>query len=277
MSEENKKETEGERKFREQGEKLKADALAKTESEKKGKEVALNQLAQIRQNAELAQMYSDNAKVGAENLSGELPLLKVHAVGKSTKNELSDGTEPNDGWFFYKPTGEQFETVRCHILTISKGFRAEGMEGKEIFNQVIGGVIMDGTEMKPFIMYMTGLKLSPMWEFGKAASKHTKAKPIPVPMFALMVKMTPEKVANNYGKSWVIKFEIEKSEDGTPVLVMDPGEFQYLKDHVEMVEDTISSLIALKSVKDDDDGLVRHAEREFGAKAQPVNPEDIPF
>lgn len=281
MSDEPKKvETEAERKFREMGEKLKADKEAGVQNEKKNTEIALNNLAQIRQNAQLAQMYSESASVGADNLSGELPLMKVHAVGKSTKNELADGTEPNDGWFFYKPTGEQFQTVRCHILTISKGFRAEGMEKKMIFNQVIGGVIMDGAEMKPFIMYMTGLKLSPMWEFGKQASKYTKMKPIAIPMFALTVKLSTEKVSNNYGKSWIVNFEIEKNEDGSPVLVMDPGEFQFLKDHVEMVEDTIASIITAKAVKDDDDddGLIHEAETVFGkGPKSPANPDDIPF
>ena len=278
MSDETKKETEGEKAFREMGEKLKADKEAKVADDKKKNELALNQLAQLRQNSELAKMYSENSQVGAENLSGELPLLKVHAVGKSTKNELQDGTEPNDGWFFYKPTGEQFETVRCHILTISKGFRAQGIEnGKEIFNQVVGGVILDGTEMKPFIMYFTGLKLKPLWEYGKEAAKYTRMKPISIPMFALTVKMTSEKVKNNYGKSWIVNFEIEKLEDGSPVLIMDPGEFQYLKDNVEMVEDTIASLIAAKTVKDDDGDFVQQVQHATGAQPAGESADDIPF
>lgn len=278
MSENTQEETEAQKKFREEGEKLVAEKKAKEEEAKKTTELAVNSLSAIQQNAELAKMYSDNAQVGAENLSGESPLLKVHAVGRSTKNELSDGTEPNDGWFFYKPTGEQFETVRCHILTISRGFRAEGMEekGKEtrsVFNQIVSGVIMTEGEMKPFILYMTGLKLKNLWEFGKEAAKYTRAKPVSIPMFALTVKLTTEKVANSYGKSWVINFEIEKSADGTPVLVLDPGEFQYLKDHVDMVQDTISRLIAVKTATTEDDGFPNIEAEENKA----VEPDDIPF
>lgn len=271
----------GEKKFKEMGEKLKKDVETDKQVEKQETAIALSNLDAIRKNAELAKMYSESAQVGAENLSGELPLLKVHAVGKSTKNELSDGSEPKDGWFFYKPTGEQFETVRCHILTISRGFRAEGMEKKEIFNQVMGGVIIDKGEMKPFVMYMTGLKLAPMWEFGKSVSKYTKMKPVPIPMFALTVKLTTEKVANAYGKSWVVRFELEKNEaDGSPVLVMDPGEFQFLKDSTEMVEETITSLIEAKAIVED--GVVRRAETAQvvpqPAKAvEGQNPDDIPF
>lgn len=245
---EEKKETESQRKFREEGEKLKAEVAAEKQAKN---ELALNQLSELTKDTDLAKMYSENSQIGADNISGELPLLKVHSVGKSTKNELSNGEEPNDGWFFYKPTGEQLKTVRCHILTISKGFRAEGMEKKMIFNQVIGGVMIDGAEMKPFIMYMTGLKLSPMWEFGKEVSKYTKMKPISIPMFALTVTMSTEKVANNYGKSWIINFKIEKNAEGFPLLVMNSADFQFLKDHVEMVEDTIESLITAKAVEPD--------------------------
>jgi len=250
--EENKEESSAVKMLHEVNEKNRIEKQKTEKAEEKGNQLALSQLEQLRDNRELSEMYSESAQLGSENLSGELPLLKVHSVGKSTKNELSNGDEPKDGAFFYKQTGEQFESVRCHILTISKGFRAEGMEKKSIFNQVMGGVIISGTEMKPFIMYMTGLKLSPMWEFGKEASKYTKMKPVAIPMFALTVKFTTKKVANAYGKSWVIDFEIEKTEDGSPVLVMDPEEFKFLKNHVEIVEDTIESLISAKAIKGDE-------------------------
>ena len=232
--------------------KLKEEKRMKEEQDKKETAIILNNLASIKQNAELAKMYADNAKVGADNLAGELPLLKVHQVGKSTKNQLSDGGEPNDGWFFYRPTGEQFQSIKCHILTISRGFRAEGIDEnkKDIFNQIVGGVIVDGTDYKPFVLYMTGLKLKPLWEFGKVAGKYTHLKPIPIPMFALMVKMTTQRVDNSYGRSWVINFEIEKDQDGNPVLVGDSGEFQYLRDNVETVEDTIAGIVDAKTAKE---------------------------
>ncbi len=234
-------------KAKEIADKLKEEVKAEEEASQKNEVEVRNQLATISNNAELAKMYTDSANMGAANLGGELPLLKVHSVGKSTKNELADGTEPTDGFLFYKPTGEQFEELTVHILTISKGFRAKGMEGEdEKFNQIIGGIIADGKFDKPFIMYMTGTKLSHMWEFGKAAAKYTRGKPVKIPMFALSIKLTTEKVANNYGKSWIIKFEIEK-EEGYPKLIMDAGEFQFLKDSVETVEETIDGLIESKT------------------------------
>ena len=171
-------------KARETADKLKAEAAEKEEKSTKAMTEVKNSLSAIQGNADLAAMYNQNASVGAENLSGNAPYLKVHAAGKSTTNFLADGKKPNDGWFFYKPTQEQFEEVTVHILTISKGFRAEGMNEetdgtkKMIFNQVMGGVIKDNGDYKPFIMFLTGTKLSKMWEFGKEASRWTKAKPV---------------------------------------------------------------------------------------------------
>lgn len=261
----------GHQKFQQAGEKLKTEMAKKEVEEEKAKEEVNNQLAVLRSNSELARMYSESSQVGAANIAGELPLLKVHSVGRSTKNELSNGQEPNDGYFFYKPTGEQFESIECHILTISKGFRAEGMEGKEIFNQIMGGAIIEGDDYKPFIMYFTGLKLSYLWEFGKQVSKYTKAKPVPIPMFALKVRLTTKKVANNYGKSWVVNFEIVKTEDGAPELVLDPGRFQFLKDSVETVEDTIASLIATKTAKEEDD--IPHPAQD--AQDEILSPDEV--
>lgn len=260
--------------------KAQRDKLAKenqdlAEAEAKNVEEAKSQLATIGNNAELAKMYSENANVGASNLAGELPLLKVHQTGKSTKNELANGSEPSDGMFFYKPTGEQFDTLEVHILTISRGFRAEGLDNKGadrklVFNQIMGGVIIDGGDLKPFIMYVTGKKLQPMWDFGKAASKYTKAKPVSIPMFAMTVELSTHKEENSYGKSWLVDFKIKKGEDGTPVLVMDPGEFQFLKDTALAMEETIEGVIASKTNKE-----VEVIQGED--PREPAGSGDIPF
>lgn len=250
------------------------------EVKKEEKALAISQLDAVRSNSELAKMYNENASLGADNLSGELPLLKVHATGRSTKNELSDGSEPKDGNFFYKPTAEQFETLTCHILTISRGFYADGIDKekpKKTFNQIIGGVIINGGEMKPFIFYATGLRLKPMWEFGKSISKFTKMKPVGIPMFAMTARLTTEKVKNDFGSSWIVNFELVKNEDGTPTLVTDMGEFQFLKNHVEMVKETIEGIIDAKTIKEagegeDDMDLVLPT-----SSTKVVRSEDYPF
>lgn len=214
-----------------------------------------SEITTITDNADLMQMYQDNADLGAENLAGELPLLKVHVQGRSTKNELADGSEPKDGSFFYKPTQQEFASpLTCHILTISKGFRAPGMEGKkEVFNQIVGGLILDEGDYRPFIMYVTGLKLSYLWDFGKAASRYTKGKPVRIPMFAMKVNLSTQTIPNSIGgKSWIIKYDIVKDETDHPVLVLDAGEFQFLKATAEGLQETISQLIEAKKTPEQD-------------------------
>lgn len=263
-------------KAKEVADKLRAETNLKKEQEIQVAIEAKNELEAISSNAVLAKLYTDNAQVGAKNLAGETPLLKVHAVGRS-KNELADGSEPKDGAFFYKPTGEQFDGIDCHILTISKGYKAPGMEENSVpvFNQLLGGVIVYEGEYKPFIMYFTGLKLQKLWEFSKQASKYTRSKPFGIPMFALTVRLTTEKVSNTYGKSWVVNFEIQKNELGQPRLVTDAGEFQFLKDSADLSEETMNSLIKATEVKS---AVlpVREAE-EANMVEEEGNPEPLPF
>jgi len=151
---------------------------------------------------------------------------------------------------------EQFENPVCHILTISRGFKSEGMadkktgiKGADKFNQILGGVIVDGTEYKPFIMYFTGIKLSKLWDFGKEVNKYTHAKPVGIPMFALTVKLSTERVKHDYGSSYAVNFAIQKKGD-FPELVTDAGQFVFLRDSLKTMEETIESLINLKATEE---------------------------
>lgn len=280
---------EGMKKFQEAGSKLKEEVEEKNEKELETKKKVESELAQIRNNDALAKMYNDSASVGSENLGGEIPQLKIHSAGRS-QNELADGSEPTNGAFFYKPTATEYKTVDCHVLTISKGFRAPGFgdnETKKVFNQILGGVIIDDGEYKPFLMYFTGLKLSNLWEFGKQIKKYTHAKPVSIPMFAMTVRLTTVQKANEYGKSWVVEFEVVKNEDGSPRLVLDEGLFQFLKDSVQQTEEMIQSVIDAKEVRKDEEvveaNIVDEGEGEqgkdfaSGAEENRVSNEDIPF
>lgn len=235
----------------------KADALkAEQQQEEAAKEESalrakdeLSQMAVIKNDKELEELLNQNANAGAENLGGSLPILKIYAPGK-TRDLLANGNKPNEGWFFYKPTGEQFETITCHILTISKGFYAPSLENKEkeVFNQIMAGVIIENNQLtKPFVMYLTGKKLSPMWEFGKLAARYTKAKPVSFPLFSLTVKLSTKEESNNFGSSYIPVFELVKAEDGQPMINLDKDELRYLRERVDMVEDTIENVIARKA------------------------------
>lgn len=213
------------------------------------REEVAKSLATIGANKELMDMYKESASLGSENIGGEsLPLLKIHNAGRSLGNTLANGEEPHNGYFFYKKTQEEFKEVYCHILTVSGGFRADGVEGKkDVFNQIMGGAIIDGDELKPFLMYFTGTKLQRLWDFCKEVNKY---KTDSIPMFALTVKLSTEKVVEG-AKSWfVVNFEISKDTEGNPELVTDKAEFTLLRDSVYKVNDMISRLIKNKATED---------------------------
>lgn len=231
--------------------KAKADKLKEENKEAEEKAVAKkeetkNYLAKV-QNEELAGLYRQNAKMGAENLGGNAPYLRIHTAN-STANELPGGKYPKDGNLFYNPTKEEYSEVLCHILTISRGFKV-WQEDKKTgakklqFNQLIGGMITNDGEYKPFLMYVNGLKLQPMWKFGKEASEFTGTG---IPMFSLTVKITTEQVKSDYGMKWVPKFEIVR-EDNAPVLVLDLETFKMLQGGVVKLQESIEKLIQAKS------------------------------
>ncbi len=276
-------------KFRETAEKLKKDTEETKESEVKEAALAKSQLDIVRNDPALAKMYGDNARVGAENLGGVSPILKVINLGKSSV-EIADGSDPKNGWFYYGPTGEQFKEVECHILSISRGYRTEPLQSKpdqkKQFNQLMSGLILNDGRNLPFTSYVTGSKLENMWAFGKEAAKYTRAKPIGIPLFALRVKLKNHSIPNpNGGLIWIIDFEIMKNEDGSPVIVTDMGEFQFLKDMVEQMEAIMDSIIEKKAIEEDEEvrtiKTIRVTESEPAEiskdKEEKVEADEIPF
>ena len=265
-------------KARETAGKLRNEVEEKVDKETKTMDTIKNHLQSIAENKDLAEMYNNNSQVGAENLSGSSPTLSVFAAGKS-QTRLADGTKPNDGYFYYKPTQEQFENLEVHILSISRGFYAKGMTQADgttpmVFNQLVSGMfISEDEKLTPFIMYLTGKKLQPMWDFGKEANKYIHSKPFGIPMFALRLKLTTSEEKNNFGMSWVIKFEIMKNEDGSPILINDPEKFTFLKNAVESGQQVVENIIKAKAGED--------TETETPVKevddVDPLDPDAIPF
>lgn len=273
----------GQEKAREVADKLKAEVTAKEEVEAKNLSEVKSQLATLEENPNLAAMYNDSASVGSENIGGQsLPILRIHAAGKSTNNELEDGGEPLDGHFYYKPTKEDLGTeIDVHILTISRGWKSAPMEGSDkeyTFNQLVGGII--GND-KPFIMYFNGSKLQNLWNFGKEAGQYTRRRPVAYPMFSLLVKMTTKKgEKGKYAAPWIVDFKITRGENQQPLLILDEGEFQYIKDNVAVMEETIANVIAAKELKPVANAIDTTDEPIVGVVAHeevPPAADDIPF
>jgi len=280
----------GKDKFNAVGEKLKKEKEAKEETSEKAMAEVKNDLEKVRANPSMSQLYKDNAALGSENLAGQLPLLKVHTTNKSQGNELQDGSEPNNGWFFYKPTQEQFKEVECHILTISEGYRALRLnpkpgEKQDQFNQLLAGVVVNDGKIRPFMTFISGIKLSPMWEFGKELGKYTHNKKFPVPMFAIKVKLGTKLVSHSFGKSFAITFEVVKDENDYPVVVTDEEFFIFLRNQVGIYRELMNKIIEAKGIEEEPEPTnLETVGEEHIEKDRPITgsgtdnvPDEIPF
>lgn len=247
-------------KGREAFEAVGAKLKSETEAEKVKEETAVaeikNSLAAVQGNERLAKMYSENASVGTEDLvTGDTPVLKVHSVGRS-QNELADGSEPHNGYFFYKPYKQEFKEIMAHILTISGGYYTDkmgGQPGDKTYQHLLAGVFKIDGDYVPFMTYLNSAgHRNRMYDFGKEVGQYTHMKPISIPMFAMTVKLFTTSEAYTYdsngkkqsGKSWVINYEIQKGTDGFPIIVEDEGEFEYLKELTLKMKGVVASMIA---------------------------------
>jgi hypothetical protein len=234
-----------------------------------------DELAAIQADPEMAKMYAESAGVGSENLGGVLPQLKVYSAGRS-KYTLANGDKPTDGYFFYTPTKEQFKELEVHILTVSKGFQAPGMPDKNgntelKFNQVVGGVIVDKGEYKPFLMYFTGTKLANLWAFGKEAHEFTQRQ---IPLFALTVVLKTKSITTSFGESWVVDINIVRDGEGRPTLVHDKDEFRFLREKVDTLSQSIGQIIQAKAGSEQiEEAVVTEEVKE----EVPNDPDDVNF
>lgn len=240
----------GKDKFDEARKKIKDEVEEKEVQEEKAIEKVKSDLASVKDDPELAKMYQESAGIGLENSSGsQLPYLRVHSENSKT-NFLPDETKPNNGWFFYKPSQEQFKEVECHILYISETYYTVPVtpraDGKNNFNQIIAGVLIREEKYLPFVFILQGQRPKILWEYLKNIHKFTHAKPVPTPIFVLKTKMTTERIPTNNKLNpytYITNFELVKSENGSPVVVSDVKLFNILKAGSVNVKEKINRLI----------------------------------
>lgn len=241
----------GKAKFDAAGQKIKEEVEAKNQAETTAIEKVKQRLATLQQNPELAKVLQEDAQNEAEKSGGSLPFLKIYVVNKSTQT-LVDGKEPNDGWFFYSPTQEQYEEVHCHILTISRGFRMPGMPNEEgkiknRWNHIVSGIMLND-EPKPFWLFISGqARVNSLWEFQKELRTYNK---IGLPSFPLIIKLTTEKVKTEKSPAIVVRFEVEKDDNGFPMMEESPQEYMAIRQKVYDQEGYVEAYINRKEVLD---------------------------
>ena len=192
-------------------------------------------------NKEIADFFKKNAKVGMENLAGEsLPALK--AVESNSKMELANGNRPSIGYFFYTKNKKEYENLEVSIMSVSRGYYAKGMNkgDKPKFQQIVSGIILD--TMEPFIIYTSGKRLPPLWDFAKIIAPYTHREN-PIPMMGFKIKLTTTKYKHEYGYSHYINFDIVKDENNNIKIITDIGMLEIIEHGNETMRISIENLI----------------------------------
>lgn len=224
-----------------------------SEKEKIEKAKGTGETALTEHNPEWQRLMAADARQEMESSGGSLPFLKVYVANRSQVT-LADGREPTNGWFFYVPTREQYQEVYCHVLHISRGFRAEGManeEGikKDRYNQIVAGIILND-EPKPFWMFISGqARIQKLWEFQKQLRTLNAAH---FPTFPLLVKLTTEKVKTEKSPAIVVNFAVQLTDDGKPEMNLSYPEYMELRNQAHKQEKYVGEYIVRKEVTPDE-------------------------
>lgn len=239
---------------------------------------------------DVADIYSQYAETGSENLSASLPLLKVTEA--NSNNIGPDGTPVLAGYFYYAPTQEAIKEMDVSIISVSRGFYA--MDNSETpkpkYTTLVCGLILE--TMMPFILFVTGTRLQHLWDFGKDIKPLTRRKPVPIPMFALKTHLSLERVKTKYGYNHVIHFDPRKDEAGQYDLITDRAVLDVIVRGIGRLQDMTTQFIDMKEVDREGNSLKQSEDplddfpnkdeeppenAEDRKSDEDVKPDDIPF
>jgi len=259
----------GQQKWRETGENLKAKAFARVAQEETAETEVEMELDQRRQLAvqvqgievtsEVADIFKATSDMGMENVSqGSLPQLKVTEV--NSKDRLFDGSKPPAGKFFYAPTKELYDEVEVSILTVSRGFwttvidiktnepkRNPDGTAQTRFNQLVGGLMMP--TMQPFVIFAAGTRWKAMNDFVKSIKPLTKHKTSPIPMYAFRVMLISELISTSGGnENHIIKYSLIRNDKNQAQINSNKNTIDVLLAGIDPLTEAFDSFISVKEV-----------------------------
>lgn len=235
------------------------ETLRATAAKLKSEVLASNQAIQAAQlSSEAMEYLQRHSTTGAEDLNTgvTVPQLRIHSVGVSAKNQLTDGSDPTDGQIFY--TGDQtaYDKVTVVLLSIKKcRLEQEDEKTHEKYmkaNYLLAGVI-DET-LQPFVMYVKGMSYNKIWGLEDQLKPYVtkRAGGIPLSMVKIVISSEKEKVEQGDYKGQkknVLKFELLMDHSGQyPVLEGSGEKLRVLESSMEKAELMLDQIISSKGM-----------------------------
>lgn len=270
--------TSGIDKAREVAAKIKGTVKTEEETQQPELTLARVEVQGVQVGADVAEFYKRNARVGVENISRDtLPTLKV--TESNSKGELANGNRPKVGYFYYTKTQTEFKEVEVSLMSVSRGFYVAALKKGDDpkFQQIVSGMILE--TMEPFIMYVSGKRLNPLWELGKELSPFTKHKEIPVPMMAFRILLSTTNYKHEYGDSHYINFKVVRDDKNQVQLITDMGALEVIRGGIEAVEEAVASIIEATAVDKNTGELIKDKPTQAYQNAEEalIDSEDVPF
>lgn len=160
--------------------------------------------------------FKDNMNVGLSGLSTEdVPIPTLSVIQSGSKMKDPDGRPYTPGKLYHKALKQEFDTVNCSILVITKKDMPQYEKRDQLERTyVILGVIFPG--QTPFMMYNKSSAYFSTRQFiGEVRANKT-------PMYVLKVKITTEARQNDLGDWFVPVFNIVgKHEDSNVILALE--------------------------------------------------------
>lgn len=194
-----------------------------------------------------SEYLKSRAKTGLSELSqDDIPTPSLILIQLNSAITDKDEKPLPRGMFYYKGDGSLFKEVTCSLLTFTKkDFPDYSDKSKMVKTYVFLGAIIP--ELKPFVLYLksTGIGAAKQF-FGQMTS-------MKVPMFALKVRLTSDKIESEKGTYWKINF------------------------HIDGVRDSMKELVTLETLTKKYESTVKtEVESEVEAGDEPSS-ENIPF
>lgn len=167
--------------------------------------------------ANIEDYLKDKLNVGAKSITADdVPTPTLSLVQSNSQMRDAEGRPLTPGKFFYKGTGEVFDSVTCAFLVLTKK-DLPSFSNKEVLDHThiwLGAIL---PEFKPFQMFMRGYGLS-----GSTGSRFLigRQRSLKRPFFSLLLTLTSEKTTNDKGTFYNVVINVEPNQDMTQVVTL---------------------------------------------------------
>lgn len=206
---------------------------------------------------EAMEYMNRHAATGASDLNTgvSIPQLRIHSTGVSTKNQLPDGSDPDDGQIFYTGDQQAFDSVNVILLAIKKcRLEQQNDDGSTTMkaNYLLAG-LLDET-LQPFIIYVKGMSYKKIWDLEDQLKPYVTKRAGGIPLSMVKVTVSSQKEVVEQGKykgqkKNVFKFQLLMHESGQfPVLEGDGEKLAVLESSTQKAEDMLEQIISGKGM-----------------------------